>query len=218
MDELRDLVRGHEGFKQRVYPDPIHGWKVPSVGVGFNLTRDDAAQRLREVGADLKKVLSGEQVLTPPQIQKLFDYDLNHSLEDARSIFPGFDAFPTSAKKAIVDMIYNLGRKKFLGFKNMIDAVRANDWQEAAYQMFDSKWFDQVGKRAENDFDLMNDSDNASPESSDDSSSEDWDDGGWYVPEDSGPVVVPPPPPLVLNPNIPTGPPNWDGAAPGNYD
>jgi lysozyme len=35
-----------------------------------------------------------------------------------------------------------------LNFKNAINAMQEEDWEEAAAQMLDSRWADQVGQRA----------------------------------------------------------------------
>jgi lysozyme len=46
-------------------------------------------------------------------------------------------------------MTYNLGMTRLLGFKKMLEAFADADFEEAALQMIDSKWADQVGKRAD---------------------------------------------------------------------
>ncbi len=48
----------------------------------------------------------------------------------------------------IVNMIFNLGITRYKKFKKHIEAVKAQDWSEAADQMVDSSWYKQVGSRA----------------------------------------------------------------------
>jgi lysozyme len=45
-------------------------------------------------------------------------------------------------------MVFNLGISRFLNFKNAINAMQEQDWEEAAAQMLDSRWADQVGQRS----------------------------------------------------------------------
>lgn len=50
--------------------------------------------------------------------------------------------------RALVNMAFNLGGKRFRGFKKFIEAVNISDWGKAAEEMMDSKWAGQVKKRA----------------------------------------------------------------------
>ena len=45
-------------------------------------------------------------------------------------------------------MVYNIGHNGVSKFKKMIAAIEAKDWDEAANQMQDSKWYNQVAFRA----------------------------------------------------------------------
>ena len=52
-------------------------------------------------------------------------------------------------------MMFNMGRPRLTKFRMMKDAVDNGDWSEAADQMVDSRWYAQVGKRAERLVDRM---------------------------------------------------------------
>ncbi|MEA2058987.1 MAG: hypothetical protein U9P10_00310 [Thermodesulfobacteriota bacterium] len=47
-----------------------------------------------------------------------------------------------------VDMRFNLGPNRFRYFKKMIAAVKNQDFVQAAAEMKDSRWYNQVGQRA----------------------------------------------------------------------
>ena len=47
------------------------------------------------------------------------------------------------------NMLYNIGRGRFKGFKKAIAAMKTGDFDEAAAQMKDSRWYQQVPNRAE---------------------------------------------------------------------
>ena len=55
---------------------------------------------------------------------------------------------PQPIREVLVDMRFNLGAKGFRGFKKMIAAVRAQDWQRMIKEMLNSKWARDVGHRA----------------------------------------------------------------------
>ena len=69
-----------------------------------------------------------------------------------------FDWFPhLSEIRAIVclDMMYNLGSKGFLNFKKMIACLEAEDYNGAAEQIVDSKYYRQTGQRARDNVFMM---------------------------------------------------------------
>jgi lysozyme len=46
-------------------------------------------------------------------------------------------------------MMFNLGRTRLSKFKNMRTAIDNEDWATAAVEGRDSRWYRQVGNRAE---------------------------------------------------------------------
>jgi lysozyme len=46
-------------------------------------------------------------------------------------------------------MMFNLGHPRLSKFKGMKAGVDARDWQKAADEMIDSRWYKQVTNRAE---------------------------------------------------------------------
>jgi GH24 family phage-related lysozyme (muramidase) len=49
-------------------------------------------------------------------------------LPHIRGRLPAFDAFPTQAKQALVDIAYNCGTGGFDAFHNMLEAAEKQDW------------------------------------------------------------------------------------------
>lgn len=126
-----------EGFSLKVYKDTV-GYKT--VGIGHYIKDSDPEY--------LKNLKVGEKI-TDEQSMELFVADLATALQDAIVVFyPIWDSFPDEAKEVFVNMLFNLGRTRFLGFKKMIAAAHKKDWKEVAVQMMDSKWAKQVGNRA----------------------------------------------------------------------
>lgn len=70
----------------------------------------------------------------------------------------GFETFllmPDRCKTVLYDMIYNLGETRFKTFKKMVKAVKSKDFLEAAKQIKDSRYYNQVRNRAERNINLM---------------------------------------------------------------
>ena len=61
----------------------------------------------------------------------------------------GWEKLSAPRKSVVIDMCFNMGWSTLKKFKKFLAALNAEDWEEAAKQMQDSKWFRQVGLRAE---------------------------------------------------------------------
>ena len=103
------------------------------------------------------KVLPGEPEYDQPvgtpvpkeKIEATFQKDMEDALDDARSVFSGFDELPRTAQVAIASMAFQMGRQDLAGFKKFKAAVEAEDWETASKEMLDSKWATQTPNRAE---------------------------------------------------------------------
>jgi len=50
---------------------------------------------------------------------------------------------------AMVNLLFNLGMTRLMGFKNALSAMERADYQAAADEFMDSRWAQQVGNRAD---------------------------------------------------------------------
>jgi len=146
VERLYDEVAQFEGVKETVYRD-VNG--IPHIGVGFNLTRDDARRRLKSLGLSYDDVLSGKQSMSQSAIRRLLQCTLEDASRDCHDIFSSFDELDDVRKRALINMAFNLGRPRLRKFVKMIEAVEARDFQRAADEMINSKWYGQVGARAQ---------------------------------------------------------------------
>lgn len=122
--KLKALLARHEGYSQFVYTDTTNHL---TIGIGRNLSD-------RGISTSEAYYLLEEDIL---YFSAKLNYHLKffHELDENRQI-------------AIIDMCFNLGLQGLLGFKNMILALEAKDYERAAQEMLQSKWADQVGDRA----------------------------------------------------------------------
>ena len=70
-------------------------------------------------------------------------------MSDCHTLYPDFDDLPEEAKRVIANMMFNMGRPRLSKFKGMKRGVDARDWNAAADEMVDSRWYRQVTKRAD---------------------------------------------------------------------
>ena len=142
----------HEGEQLRVYEDEFG---IPTIGVGFNLTRADAPMLCKQCGANYQRLLGGLDELTEAQSRYLLQQTTIDVIEWLVEFFPLFWSYTQSRQIGLVDMGYNLGQTKFSGFKKMIGCILAGDWAGAANQALHSTWASEVPTRAAYDAALL---------------------------------------------------------------
>jgi lysozyme len=85
--------------------------------------------------------------LSEEEIDLLLSNDQKLAYEDA-STFSWFHDLDPVRASIVVDMVFNMGLTRFSGFVRTIRALERQDYQTAAAEMQDSKWFRQTGRRA----------------------------------------------------------------------
>jgi lysozyme len=153
MEEVASMIERHEGRRHRRYLDTKG---IPTIGVGFNLIRRDAIAKMRSLGANYMDIVNGRTTLNDEQIDSLFDDNLKEAIETAQSFIPDFGQHPASVQTVLIDMAFNLGTDKLGQFKKFREALQKKDYQTAAKEMVDSRWYGQVGNRSKELVDIMN--------------------------------------------------------------
>ena len=79
--------------------------------------------------------------------EMLLSNDIADAIEDAQKLDYFADLDPVR-QMVVVDMTFNLGLSRYRGFKRFHAAMALKDYTLAATEMKDSKWYNQVGRRA----------------------------------------------------------------------
>lgn len=143
--EIMQWIEQWEGCRSHVYNDSRGH---PTIGIGFNLDRDDARRQIEGLGLDYHQVRAGGINLSREQIYCLFEADVDRAIADAKTIVANFGSLPPAKQTVVVDMVFNLGAGGFAKFRQTIAAIENQDWPRAAIEMKDSRWYHQVGRRA----------------------------------------------------------------------
>ena len=123
-ERLRRLLIVHEGLRLKPYRCPA-GYLT--IGVGRNLEA---------------RGISREEAMV------LLENDIAEAEAAARGFFPAFDRLEEPRQAVLVDMAFNLGAVRLGGFRRFRAALERGDFEQAAREMLDSKWAEQVGPRA----------------------------------------------------------------------
>lgn len=142
---IKDRVIKHEGSKPFKYLDSK---KIPTIGVGFNLNREDATAQLKKVGANPEKVKAGKSPLTQEQITALLFTDLKQAKVNAQELVPNMPNLPTQVQGVLTEMVFNLGKRGLSEFTNFLTHIKQKNFDAASEEMLRSAWAKQVGDRA----------------------------------------------------------------------
>lgn len=135
LEQLRKEIEIDEGVKYEVYLDHLG---LPTCGIGHLIVEGD-----EEHGAEVGTAVSEERVV------ELFDQDVQITIGECEKLYEGFSELPEEVQHILANMMFNMGRPRLSGFKKFNAAVADGDWESAAEEMIDSRWYRQVTNRAD---------------------------------------------------------------------
>ena len=134
LEKLRKQLEIDEGVKHEIYLDHLG---YPTFGIGHLVIPSDIEYR-EDVGTRVSE----------KRVRECFDKDVQSVLRDCSLLYKDFDELPEEAKQIIANMMFNMGYTRLSKFKGMKRGVDARDWNRAADEMVDSRWYKQVTNRA----------------------------------------------------------------------
>lgn len=152
--KLYEMIARHEGVKNEAYFDTKG---ILTIGAGFNLKRADAKEKITSLGLDYHNVCNKKQRLSNEQIYRLMKKDVETAISDAKNyVGKSWDSLNPKAQEVLIDMSYNLGSPRLSKFKKLRAALINRNYQEAAKEMKNSKWYSDVGNRSRELISIMN--------------------------------------------------------------
>jgi len=121
--KLRRSLIKHEGYSNKIYADSVG--KI-TCGIGYNLS---------------------DRGVNDQFIESNFLADVTYFDTQLLSDFLFYSKLNYDRQIVLIDMAF-MGYKKLLSFKKMFNALERQDFEEAAKEMLDSKWAQQVKDRA----------------------------------------------------------------------
>ena len=116
-------TKQHEGLRLKPYRDSVG---VLTIGYGRNL---------EDVG------------ITREEAERMLERDLAGAYQ-AVAAWEWFADLSPARQQVLVEMAYNLGLRRLMGFGQMLAACKSGRYQDAADEMLQSRWAGQVGARA----------------------------------------------------------------------
>ena len=134
LEKLREELEIDEGRVDEIYTDHLG---YPTFGIGHLVVEHDA-----EYGKEIGTYVSENRVI------KVFEQDIKTVLSDCNRLYEDFEDLPEEAQRVIANMMFNMGYPRLSKFEGMKSGVDARDWNQAADEMVDSRWYYQVINRA----------------------------------------------------------------------
>ena len=134
LEKLREELEIDEGCKNEIYLDHL-GYST--FGIGHLITEDDP-EIFWEVGTSIDTV----------RVHETFEQDIKTVLSDCARLYSDFEDLPEEAQRVIANMMFNMGYTRLSKFSGMKRGMDARDWNAAADEMVDSRWYHQVTSRA----------------------------------------------------------------------
>ena len=134
IEKLRKELEIDEGKVHTIYNDHLG---YPTFGIGHLIVEHDP-EYCKEIGTYIPE----------HRIIQVFKQDIESVLSDCNRLYEDFEDLPEEAQRVIANMMFNMGYTRLSKFKGMKRGVDARDWNTAADEMVDSRWYHQVTNRA----------------------------------------------------------------------
>lgn len=123
LDAFQDHLVWAEGERLDLYKDSVG---IYTIGVGHNIEEKGVSKAVSRL---------------------MLKEDIQDVVDDCRRL-PYWDSLDSVRQLVVADMVFNLGLSRFLKFVRLNKALAIQDYNLAAVEGKDSKWYKQVGRRA----------------------------------------------------------------------
>jgi len=130
MQEVKERIKTHEGYRNKVYEDTLG---KRTVGYGHLCVED---------------FWEDDKEYDQTYLNEIFEKDFENALYNSRTLISNRN-INHIAQGVICEMVFQLGIGNVSKFKKMWLALDSEDYVEASKQMLDSKWHKQTKSRCE---------------------------------------------------------------------
>lgn len=141
MDQIKERIKGHEGFRDEAYNDSLG---IPTIGWGHMILPKDniqigvkySVEHLSEIfDKDFEIAVKGAEQLIEEHLPNLYTQGLKQgNIEQIQGV--------------LIEMIFQMGYPRVSKFKKTLKALDSGDFNTAADEMLDSRWHKQTPARA----------------------------------------------------------------------
>lgn len=134
-EQIRQNLIAEEGLELHLYKCPADHW---TIGVGRNLQ----SRGISETTA-----------------MQMLDEDIDICLAELNATINNFERLPEPVQLTLVDLCFNIGLKRLLGFKKTLKYIQegliTGNYTKAAVELLDSAYARQVPNRARRNYERL---------------------------------------------------------------
>lgn len=151
-----DLER-HEGFREFAYPDPLSKLykDVKTKEWGFKPVKDIVPAgtnmdngRPFTVGYGFTHGVTPDSRMSRTTADRKLEQEILEVDSALSKVLSWYKDASFVTKTTLINMSFNMGVKGLLGFSNTLKFISQKNYEQAARNMTQSKWYSQVGDRA----------------------------------------------------------------------
>ena len=137
--KLANMLILHEGMKLKVYDD----------ATGDDICKGDVMQGHPTIGVG-RNVAGDGLGISEEEARFMLHADIDRIEQEAKS-WDIYGELDSTRQAVLLDMLFNMGLTRFNPNKwpKMFQALKEENWEEAANQMLSSAWAEQVKSRSE---------------------------------------------------------------------
>ena len=144
-DDLIEKLIQHEGLRLEVYEDSLG---IATIGIGRNLEDRGITPEELEWMDIPNMAIVHTMGITEADAMYLAQNDVQIVEEELLRSHPCVENLDAVRQLVLVDMAFNMGVPRLSKFKKMWAAIHENNFDEAAKEMLDSRWANQVKSRS----------------------------------------------------------------------
>lgn len=129
LDICRKNLIVDEGRSNKVYLCD----SIPHVGIGHRILPTEPYKM--------------GDTITDAQVEDIFNHDMLHAEIGARHCIQSYAELPDDIQNVLVEMCFNMGAPRLRGFKKMLAAAEAKDFDKMIVELLDSEAARKLPKR-----------------------------------------------------------------------
>lgn len=142
-----EMLKFDEGIKLSIYLDTLNYY---TVGIGHLLVKSsDRAAAIRQLDKEVGRSTNG--TITMAEAETLFQKDVASATRDIKSntvLAPVWAVLDEVRQMALINFVFQLGTTGAAGFTNSMKLLQTKQWDQAAVNLAQSKWYKQTTNRA----------------------------------------------------------------------
>ena len=140
-----DKLIEHEGMVLTVYEDSLG---IETIGIGRNLKDRGISKEELEYMDIPNMAIVYEHGITEADARYLARNDIKIVEDELCRVHPCVENLDSVRQLVLMDMAYNMGVPRLCKFQKMWNAIHEQNYEAASWEMLDSRWARQVGRRA----------------------------------------------------------------------